>query len=151
MNDLIKEVFGFLSPQAAARQIVLSTNCAQPSPQVRGVRIQLQQVVLNLLLNAIDAMGNGNGGQRTIVGRTAVRDHRLAEVSIEDSGPGIPAGKENEIFQPFFTTKNTGMGMGLSIARSIVESYGGRIAAANGEQGGATFRFVLPVLETRHS
>ncbi len=151
LNDLIKEVFGFLSPQASARQIVLSTNYAQPSPQVRGVRIQLQQVVLNLLLNAIDAMGSANDGQRTIVGRTAVRDHRLAEVSIEDSGPGIPAGKENQIFQPFFTTKDTGMGMGLSIARTIVESYGGRISAANRDQGGAVFRFVLPLLEGRQS
>jgi signal transduction histidine kinase len=151
LNELIKEVFRFLSPQASARQIVLSTNCAQPSPQVRAVRIQLQQVVLNLLLNAIDAMGSANDGQRSIVGRTAVRDHRLAEVSIEDSGPGLPAGKENEIFQPFFTTKDTGMGMGLSIARTIVESYGGRISAANREQGGAVFRFVLPLLEAQHS
>ncbi len=147
LNDLMREVFGFLSSLAAARQIVLSTHCAQQPPQVRGVRIQLQQVVLNLLLNAIDAMGNANDGQRTIVGRTSVHDNRLAEVSIEDSGPGIPTGKENQIFHPFFTTKDTGMGMGLSIARTIVESYGGKIAAANREQGGAIFRFTLPLLE----
>lgn len=151
LNDLIREVFGFLTPQAAARQIILSTNCAQPSPQVRGVRIQLQQVVLNLLLNAIDAMGSANGGQRTIVGRTAVRDQRFAEVSIEDSGPGIPAGKETQIFHPFFTTKDSGMGMGLSIARTIVEGYGGEITAANREQGGAIFRFTLPLLESEHA
>ena len=147
LNDLMREVFGFLSSLASAREIILSTHCAQPSPQVRGVRIQLQQVVLNLLLNAIDAMGNANDGQRSIVGRTSVCDRRFAEVSIEDSGPGIPTGKENQIFHPFFTTKDTGMGMGLSIARTIVESYGGKIAAANREQGGAIFRFTLPLLE----
>ncbi len=147
LNDLMSEVFGFLSSLASAREIILSTHCAQPPPRVRGVRIQLQQVVLNLLLNAIDAMGDAKDGQRIIVGRTSVRDNRLAEVSIEDSGPGIPIGKENQIFRPFFTTKDTGMGMGLSIARTIVENYGGKIAAANREQGGAIFRFTLPLLE----
>ena len=150
LNDLVREVFGFLSWTAAARQITLSTSFTQPAPLVRGDAIQLQQVILNLLMNAIDAIQDAKSRQRTIVGRTAVLDGRFAEVSIEDSGPGIPAGREKEIFQPFFTTKESGMGMGLSIARTIVENYGGQIGAENREQGGAVIRFTLPLLKAQH-
>ncbi len=147
LNDSVREVFGFLSWRAAACQITLSTSFTQPAPLVRGDAIQLQQVLLNLLMNAIDAIQDAKSRQRTIVGRTAVLDGRFAEVSIEDSGPGIPAGREREIFQPFFTTKESGMGMGLSIVRTIVESYGGQIGAENREQGGAVIRFTLPLLK----
>ena len=150
LNDLVREVFGFLSWTAAARQITLSTSFTQPAPLVRGDAIQLQQVILNLLMNAIDAIQDAKSRRRTIVGRTAVLDGRFAEVSIEDSGPGIPAGREKEIFQPFFTTKESGMGMGLSIARSIVENCGGQIGAENREQGGAVIRFTLPLLKAQH-
>ncbi len=150
LNDVVREMFGFLSGPAAARQITLSASFTEPAPLVRGDAIQLQQVVLNLLMNAIDAIRDAESHQRTIVGRTAVLDGRLAEVSIEDSGPGIPAGSEKEIFQPFFTTKESGTGMGLSIARSIVENYGGKIRAENREQGGAVIRFTLPLLKAQH-
>jgi signal transduction histidine kinase len=151
LNDVVREVFGFLSWLAAARQITLSTSFAQPAPLVRGDAIQLQQVILNLLMNAIDAIQDAKSRQRTIVGRTAVLDGRFAEVSIEDSGPGIPAGREKEIFQPFFTTKESGMGMGLAIVRTIVENHGGQIGAENRAQGGAVIRFTLPLVKAQHS
>jgi signal transduction histidine kinase len=150
LNDVVREVFGFLSWLAAAREITLSTSFAQPAPLVRGDAIQLQQVILNLLMNAIYAIQDAKSRQRTIVGRTAVLDGRFAEVSIEDSGPGIPAGREKEIFQPFFTTKESGMGMGLAIVRTIVENHGGQIGAENREQGGAVIRFTLPLLKAQH-
>ncbi len=150
LNDVVRETIGFLSEPAAARQIKLSASFTEPAPLVRGDAIQLQQVVLNLIINASDAIQDAESDKRTIVGRTAVLAGRLAEVSIEDSGPGIPAGRESEIFQPFYTTKELGMGMGLSISRSIVENYGGEIRAENREQGGATIRFTLPLIKAQH-
>ena len=109
-----------------------------------GDPIQIQQVVLNLLLNAMDAAADSGRG-RTV--KVAVRRAGRAgvEVSVSDAGCGIPSGLEEKLFEPFFTTKPGGMGMGLSIARSIVAAHGGRIWAANNPDGGATLRFVLPV------
>ena len=151
LNDAVREVVGFLASLATGYQIFLSTSLIQPSPQVLCDRVQLQQVVLNMILNAIDAIGHMKGSPRTIVARTALQDDRFAEVSIEDSGPGLPAGKEQEIFEPFFTTKEAGMGVGLSIARTIVENSGGKIVAANREPRGAVFRFTLPLSKPKHS
>lgn len=151
LNEAIEQVFGFLASLASADQIVLSTSFIQPPPQVRCDRVQLQQVVLNMVINAIDAMRHAQDSPRTIVGRTALVEDHFAEVSIEDSGPGIPAGKEQQVFEPFFTTKDAGMGVGLSIARTIVENCGGRVVAENRRPRGALFRFTLPLSKPRRS
>ena len=146
LNDMLREVMDFLLSQTSAHRISLSAQFAQPGRRVRGDRIQLQQVVLNLIMNAMDAVKSSQSSRRTIVVRTSLLNSDLVEVSIEDSGPGIPAGKEMEIFEPFYTTKAAGMGMGLSISRTIIESHGGEIRAENCSTGGATFRFTLPLV-----
>lgn len=104
-------------------------------------------MILNLVMNSLEAIDSAATVERRIAGRTAVLEDRWAEVVIEDSGPGIPAENLNRLFDPFFTTKEAGMGMGLSIARSILESQGGRIWAENrsGDGRGARFRFTLPL------
>jgi signal transduction histidine kinase len=112
-----------------------------------GDRIQLQQVILNLAVNAIDAMVDMPVENRTISIRTS-RVEDFAELSISDSGPGIPAEKLKESFEPFFSSKAEGMGMGLSIARTIVEAHKGRIWAENRPGSGASFRIRLPLEET---
>jgi signal transduction histidine kinase len=148
VNEVVAEVFQFLSPQAAAHHVTLATSLAPRTLIVSGDRIQLQQVVLNLVINSIEALGSSPGGERTITGRTSLVDESAAEVSIEDSGPGIPAEKVDQIFEPFFTTKDAGMGMGLSIARTIVASHRGRIWATNRREGGAVLRFTMPLAKT---
>lgn len=148
LNEVVREVFAFLSSQAAAHRISLITALAAPALPVKGDRIQLQQVILNLVMNAIEAIAGAASAERKITGRTALVDGTLAEVTIEDSGPGIPADKVQQIFEPFFTSKSAGMGMGLSIARTIVASHRGRISAGNRREGGAILRFTLPLAKT---
>jgi signal transduction histidine kinase len=145
LNEAVREVFEFLSATAAARHINLSTSLAAQALLVSGDRIQLQQVILNLVINGIDSIRGSENGERKIIGRTALVDAASAEVTIEDSGPGIPPDKAEQIFEPFFTSKAGGMGMGLSIARTIVESHRGRIWAENRRGGGAIFRFSVPL------
>jgi signal transduction histidine kinase len=145
LNEVVREVSEFLSATAAARHINLSTNLAAQPLRVSGDRIQLQQVILNLVINGIDAIEGSENGERKIIGRTALVDDASAEVTIEDSGRGFPPDKAEQIFEPFFTSKAGGMGMGLSIARTIVESHSGRIWAENRRGGGAIFRFSVPL------
>jgi len=145
LNEVVREVFEMLSTTAAARHINLSTSLAAQALHVSGDRIQLQQVILNLVINGIDSIGGSENGERKIIGRTALVDDASAEVTIEDSGPGIPPDKAEHIFEPFFTSKAGAMGMGLAIARTIVESHCGRISAENRREGGAIIRFSVPL------
>jgi signal transduction histidine kinase len=148
INEVVLEVFEFLSPQARAHHVTLSTSLVSRPLLVSSDRVQLQQVILNLVMNGMEAIRSVPGGERKITGRTMLVDGASAEVAVEDSGPGIPPDKAQEIFEPFFTTKDTGMGMGLSIARTIVASHGGRIWAANRREGGAVLRFTVPLAST---
>ena len=144
LNDLVREAFQFLSIQASARKVALHLRESPDRLPVRGDPIQLQQVIINLVVNSIDAIANIPFG-RTVIGRTEKKGGASAEVSISDSGPGIPQEKLNHIFDPFFTTKEQGMGMGLSIARTIIHAHQGRIWAENQAEGGAVFRLSLPL------
>ena len=112
---------------------------------ILGDRIQLQQVILNLVVNGIDAMKETPSENRIISIRTS-RVEEFAELSVSDRGPGIPEDKLEEVFEPFFTTKAEGMGMGLSIARTIIEAHDGLISAKNRDDGGASFRIRLPLV-----
>jgi signal transduction histidine kinase len=111
---------------------------------VKADPVQLQQVILNLIINGMDALADVPGG-RLVIGRTEGNGGTSALISISDSGPGIPAEKLNRIFDPFFTTKAQGMGIGLCIARTIVLAHHGRIWAENQTARGAVFRLTLPL------
>jgi len=146
LNDVARESIAFLSALAIAREVEL-TGIIAPAPlPIRGDRIQLQQVILNLIVNAMDAMSGVPRTGRRITVSTA-RDADSAEVSVSDAGPGIPSEMLTQVFDPFFTTKPHGMGMGLSIARTIVEAHGGQLSAANRQGGGAIFYIRLPLAE----
>jgi signal transduction histidine kinase len=147
LNDTMREVFEFLSVQASARDIALYLQASPEALRVQGDPVQLQQVILNLMVNSMDAMAAMPNG-RTVVGRTEMNGGSSAVISISDSGPGIPPNRLNEVFDPFFTTKQQGMGIGLSIARTIVQAHKGRIWAENVAGGGAVFRLSLPLCLT---
>jgi signal transduction histidine kinase len=143
LNDVVGEVIEMISSTAERRQVRIQNLSESPQMQVMGDAVQLQQVVMNLLVNAIDAVMHGHGA-RTVIIRTGLADGQ-AEVSVTDTGPGIPRGKREEIFDPFFTTKTGGMGMGLAIVRTIVRAHGGWIWAEDAIGGGAVFRVILPL------
>ena len=151
LNDVVGEVMGILAPQAAAHSVTLKARLGPEPLNVKGDRVQLEQVILNLVVNAIDANANEDGDDRRIKVRTDLLDDDTAELSVGDNGPGIPPDVLKRIFEPFFTTKQTGMGMGLAIARTIIEAHGGRLSAENRAGGGAIFRLILPVIGSRLS
>ena len=144
LNNLMREVFGFLAVQAAARNVALYLQPTSGELRVKGDPVQLQQVILNLMVNSMEAMSSMPYG-RAVIGRTELNGGSSAVISISDSGPGIPEGKLAEVFDPFFTTKQQGMGVGLSIARTIVQAHRGKIWAENQPEGGAVFRMSMPL------
>jgi len=122
----------------------LQTQLADGLPLILGDRIQLQQVMLNLMLNAVEAMSEARDGSRKLLIRTEQDGPGGVLVAVQDSGPGLTPGSVDRLFDAFYTTKPGGMGMGLSICRSIVEAHGGRMWATANLPHGATFRFSLP-------
>ena len=145
LNDLVRETLGVLSALAAGRKVELTSSITQNALPILGDRIQIQQVILNLVVNGIEAMKDTPAESRIISIRTS-RVEKFAELSVSDRGPGIPEDKLKEIFEPFFTSKAEGMGMGLSIARTIIEAHNGQISAKNRVHGGASFRIRLPLV-----
>ncbi len=144
INDVIHELTTFLRDDAMRRRIVIRTDLVPGLAKVRGDRVQLQQVVLNLMMNGMDAMAETAGRTRELVIR-ARGDKSEIVVCVEDSGMGLDPEAAEKIFNPFFTTKPHGIGMGLSISRSIIESHEGRLWASPRPSGGAIFQFALPV------
>ncbi len=144
LNDLVRESVEFLSMLAIGRKVELVSAIKADALPILGDRIQLQQVILNLVVNGIDAMKDTPSENRTITIRTS-RVENFAELSVSDRGPGIPEDKLKTIFEPFYTSKSGGMGMGLSIARTIIEAHHGLIRAKNRDHGGASFRIRLPL------
>jgi signal transduction histidine kinase len=145
LNDLVRETLEFVTTLSRSGKFELRSDLSLDPLPVQGDRVQLQQVILNLAINSIDAMKNLPLENRLIDVQTARQDH-FAELSVLDTGPGISDEKLENVFQPFFTTKSEGMGMGLAIARTIVEAHGGLIVATNREQGGALFRVRIPLV-----
>ena len=149
MNDVIRHVIELLAPEARQRGIFVSTALDSRRLLVRANSVHMQQVVLNLALNGMDAMRDVAAGNRRLTIQTALLDNAAIEVAISDSGRGIPADILKRVFEPFFTTKPEGIGLGLSIAHTIIERAGGAISAENRTTGGAVFRFSLPAAIAR--
>jgi signal transduction histidine kinase len=144
LAELVSETSDLLSRLAAAREVTLDS-VVPPTPlPIKGDRIQLQQVFINLMTNAMDAMSEMPGAARAI-SIIAKNDDGFAIVSVSDTGSGIPPEKLKTVFEPFFTTKPHGMGMGLSIARTIVEAHHGQLTLENKPGGGAIFYIRLPL------
>ncbi len=144
VNELIREVGVLMEPEAARNQVALHTDLAADLPAATGDRIQLQQVIVNLILNGIEAMSAVHDRPRSLLIRSQVYDSDEVLVSVRDSGIGIDPKNDRRIFDAFFTTKAQGMGMGLSISHSIIEAHGGRLWAGANADHGATFHFTLP-------
>ncbi len=142
VNEIIREMFVLLRSEANRYSISIRTELAENLPKVMADRVQLQQVLMNLMLNGIDAMdGTTGGGVLTI--KSEAGDAQVL-ISVSDTGVGLPPEHAEQIFSAFFTTKDKGTGMGLPISRSIIESHGGRLWATGAPGRGATFQFTLP-------
>ena len=143
VNQLARDVLVLLTSELRETNVDVRLDLAGDLPTIMGNRVQLQQVLVNLVLNAIDAMRNREGEHRLAFRTRAVGDG--VEVTIRDTGPGLESGQEARIFEPFVTTKSSGMGVGLAISRTLVGAHGGKIRAGNHPDGGAEFVFTLPV------
>ena len=147
---LVGDVAALVRIDAATRQVKLDITVPRDLPRVRADRVQIQQVLLNLILNGMDALDGTPLEDRriSVTARADVaRGVPIIEITVGDAGHGIPADKLAQIFEPFFTTKPNGMGIGLAVSRTIVEAHSGRLWAENGNGGGAVFRFTLPIAE----
>ncbi|MFM0339369.1 trifunctional serine/threonine-protein kinase/ATP-binding protein/sensor histidine kinase [Paraburkholderia fungorum] len=149
INETVLELIAFMRGEANKYEVELVVELADGLPQIQGDRVQLQQVMLNLMINAIEAMSATKIGDRTLLIRTSKSDERNELcVTVRDSGPGLDTGDPESVFEAFFTTKPNGLGMGLPICRSIVENHGGRLWATSNSPRGTTFQFTLPVQDS---
>ncbi len=144
LNDVVRDVIDLAHSEILSRRIKLTSRLTSPVPLVHGDRIQLQQVLLNLVLNACDAMSEADSTRRQLVLTTELTNGHV-QLAVSDGGPGIPENQLERVFEPFVTFRPQGLGLGLAISRSIVSDHGGSIRAENNADGGATFRCLLPV------
>ena len=144
INDVIRDVLVLTRREKDSGQVSVQTRLSSKLSRLRGDRVQLQQVMLNLVLNAIEAMSGSKKRPRHLLITTHMNKTGSVLTAVADSGPGLDPETAGRLFDPFFTTKAEGMGMGLSICRSIVEAHGGRLWASANSPRGAVFRFTLP-------
>ena len=143
LNDIVQEVLDFAHADLVKRDIAVATYLGQGMPEVLGDRVQLQQVVLNLVMNACEAMSAIATSARRLRIDTTADTTGMLRISVADCGVGIAQGQLEKVFEPFFTTKDHGLGLGLSISRSLITAHGGRLWATSNSEGGATFHFSL--------
>jgi two-component system sensor kinase FixL len=144
INELVREVSELLADEAIAKEVKVTLALDPNVSLVWGDRIQLQQVILNLMVNAFEAMISTAGAKRRLTIKTCIDDKGRVAILARDSGPGIPTAQFDHIFEPFYTTKPNGLGMGLAICRSIVQTHRGEISCVNNPDDGVTFRVALP-------
>jgi C4-dicarboxylate-specific signal transduction histidine kinase len=147
VNDAILDVMGLTRAAMSDNGVLAKMQLAKELPRILGDKVQLQQVVLNLIMNAIEAMNEVGAGSRELSISTSKAESDGVLVAVRDSGPGLPPAGLARIFEAFYTTKSSGLGMGLSICRSIVEAHGGRLWATPNEPHGAVFCMKLPIGE----
>ncbi len=145
-NDVAREVVELINHEAQRKQVTLRSELEASLPSVAADRVQLQQVLINLVMNGIEAMNQIDGGKRELTIATSLLDGGVM-AAVSDRGVGLDGANAEQLFKPFHTTKANGMGMGLAISRSIIESHGGRLWAEANEHGGATFKFTLPPID----
>ena len=146
MNDAVREVVALTGGEAIKIGAAVQTQLQEGLPLIRGDRVQLQQVILNLIINAIEALSEVTDAPRVLLISTRTEESGHVRVAVRDSGPGLEPAKLERLFEPFYTTKPGGLGMGLSICRSIIEAHGGRLWAETNDPRGAIFQFTLPAL-----
>ena len=144
LNDAAREVLALTSSELQGARVILQIDFDAGLPKVRSDRVQLQQVIRNLIVNAVDAMKTVHDRPRHLHVATARAAANQVGLSVRDSGVGIDPKDSERLFEPFYTTKSHGMGIGLSISRSIIESHGGRLWASANDGPGATFAFAIP-------
>jgi signal transduction histidine kinase len=147
MNSVVEEILALTEGEMSRNEVVLQTELAADLPAIPGDRVQLQQVLLNLIMNGIEAMSAVKDRARILRIRSAQQGPDDVLVAVQDSGIGIDPAQLERIFDAFYTTKQGGMGIGLSVSRSIIEAHGGRLWAALNEGPGVTFRFSLPIYD----
>jgi two-component system sensor kinase FixL len=143
-NALVQDVAALIASDALLRNVQVQLDLAPGAVLVRGNRVDLEQVLLNVITNAMDAVAENPVPERTVVMQTSCSEDGLVHVTVRDRGVGLPAGVADRIFEPFVTTKADGMGMGLAVARSLVDNHGGSIRAANQPGGGAVVTISIP-------
>ncbi|PYK69663.1 MAG: hypothetical protein DME44_13705 [Verrucomicrobia bacterium] len=144
LNEIVREVLRLLHSDLLGRGTAVETELAPNLPSVDADPVQLQQVLLNLLMNSLEAMNDTSAASRRVVISTTCQPNSSVAVSVRDYGSGLPADDADKVFTHFYSTKPNGMGMGLTIVRSIVEAHGGKLRAENVDEG-ARFFFTLPV------
>ena len=144
LNELITEVFALAQSEARRNRVLLQQQLSADLPRVRGDRVQLQQVILNLIINGLEAIAKSKDGKRELSVKSDLDEANNVVIAVSDSGAGLDTANLEQIFDAFFTTKPDGMGMGLAISRTIIESHGGRLWATANSPRGAVFQFSLP-------
>ncbi len=144
INDAILEVIALARGEVVKNRVSVKTQLTEDLPVIQGDRVRLQQLILNLIINATEAMSDVGEGTRELLVSTSKTEQNDVTVAVQDFGPGLPAESLERIFEAFYTTKPAGMGIGLSICKSIVEAHGGRLWAMPNMPRGAVFQFTLP-------
>jgi C4-dicarboxylate-specific signal transduction histidine kinase len=147
LNDLIRDVLSLLRADSLLRELVITDDLFAGLPPVSADRIQIQQVIINLILNGAAAMKNSPPDRRKLILKTAIQEDRTVRVSVADFGTGVDESAIERLFEPFYTTKSEGLGMGLAISQTIINAHGGTLEASNNPEGGATFAFTLPAYQ----
>jgi C4-dicarboxylate-specific signal transduction histidine kinase len=151
INEAVRELVELTRGEAAKNGVSVLTAFGESLPLVLGDRVQLQQVMLNLIVNALEAMSTTSTGPRELLISTTADSSNSVAIAMQDSGPGLCPAEVNRVFDPFYTTKENGLGMGLAICRSIVEAHGGRLWTSASAPRGAVFQLVLPSGEVEHA